>query len=149
MPWRRKMKKLALLVPESEYDRAIAFGPTGPIREVLESIEELEELFLVLRLSASLTVSDDAAGRIAGLRRDRYGFAPYVDYLKIVGLHGSSMGYTRSAMSFRSALAGIRAKEIELVRVVDVDSLTCAYGEYERRLCQCRVTGPTPHVSTR
>ncbi|OTB01024.1 hypothetical protein M426DRAFT_224640 [Hypoxylon sp. CI-4A] len=134
--WRDRVQKLAVLVPQSEFDRAIPFGPTDPIREVLESLVELEELLVVLVPLADVMLPAAAAAAAAplpirGLSRDAFGFVPYVDYLKKAGLADNHIMYARTAMSFREALSGL-PKRIRLERVVDVDCLTCAFS-YSRR----------------
>ncbi|KAI6085596.1 hypothetical protein F4821DRAFT_240108 [Hypoxylon rubiginosum] len=130
--WRERLRKLAVLVPQSEFDRAIPFGPTDPIREVLESTYELEELLVVLVPQPPFVGSRALAAKTAGLPRDEFGFVPYVDYLQEAGLASNHILYTRTAMSFKEAIGGLRRK-IKLRRVVDVDYLTCAFGYYERR----------------
>ncbi|KAI1471763.1 uncharacterized protein F4812DRAFT_415353 [Daldinia caldariorum] len=137
--WRDRVRKLAVLVPQSEFDRAIPFGPTDPIREVLESMTELEELFVVLvpQVDGLVPVAATPSSNVlTGLSRDGFGFVPYVEYLKKVGLTSNHILYTRTAMSFREALADLPNK-IRLKRVVDVDCLTCSFGYYRRSLSLC------------
>ncbi|KAI0837444.1 hypothetical protein F5Y06DRAFT_89598 [Hypoxylon sp. FL0890] len=132
VPWRRRVQKLAVLVPESEFDRAIPFGPTDPIREVLEFLTELKELLIVLVPENDNIHPGATSAAITGLSRDTFGFVPYVDYLKEAGLASNHMLYTRTAMSFREAISGLPRK-VKLERVVDVDYVSCAYGSYNRR----------------
>ncbi|KAI1780886.1 hypothetical protein F4818DRAFT_436081 [Hypoxylon cercidicola] len=129
--WRDRLRKLAVLVPQSEFDRAIPFGPTEPIREVLESTSELEELLVVLVPNVVNPAVSPAAMAMAGLERDAFGFVPYVDYLQEAGLASNHILYARTAMSFTEALAGL-SRKINLRRVVDVDYLTCDFGYYRR-----------------
>ncbi|KAF3071055.1 hypothetical protein GL218_00503 [Daldinia childiae] len=135
VPWRDSVRKLAVLVPQSEFDRAIPFGPTDPIREVLESMTELEELFVVLVPQADVLVPVTAptSKALTSLSRDEFGFVPYVEYLKRAGLASNHILYARTAMSFREALVDL-PKKIKLKRVVDVDCLTCSFGYYRRSL---------------
>ncbi|KAI1644142.1 uncharacterized protein F4817DRAFT_347799 [Daldinia loculata] len=135
VPWRDSVRKLAVLVPQSEFDRAIPFGPTDPIREVLESMTELEELFVVLVPQADVLVpvTTPTSKVLTGLSRDEFGFVPYVEYLKKAGLASNHILYARTAMSFREALVDLPRK-IKLKRVVDVDCLTCSFGYYRRSL---------------
>ncbi|KAI2632478.1 hypothetical protein GGS26DRAFT_77868 [Hypomontagnella submonticulosa] len=130
--WRDRVQKLAVLVPQSELDRAIPFGPTDPIREVLDSLARLEELLVVLVPHTDVVETNATPASMAGLSRDAFGFVHYVDYLKAAGLASNHILYARTAMSFREALAGLPRK-IKLNRVVDVDCLTCEFG-YQRSL---------------
>ncbi|KAI1372239.1 hypothetical protein F4677DRAFT_268597 [Hypoxylon crocopeplum] len=130
--WRDRVRKLAVRVPISDLDRVIPFGPTDPIRETLESLTKLEELFIVLVPHANVVVPKRTA-TMTGLPRDAFGFAPYVDYLKLVHLARNHILYTRTAMSFREAVAAMR-RNIKLDRVVDVDCLNCSFGHYQRSL---------------
>ncbi|KAI1765215.1 hypothetical protein GGR53DRAFT_519753 [Hypoxylon sp. FL1150] len=130
--WRDRLRKLAVLVPQSEFDRAIPFGPTDPIREVLESTYELEELLVVLVPQPNVVGPRALATKTAGLPKDEFGFVPYVDYLQKAGLASNHILYARTAMSFKEAIGGLR-RRIKLRRVVDVDYLTCAFGYYRRR----------------
>lgn len=135
--WRDRVQKLAVLVPQSEFDRAIPFGPTDPIRDVLDSLARLEELLVVLVPQTETDViepnaSPTAPKAMASLSRDSFGFVHYVDYLKAAGLASNHILYARTAMSFREALAGL-SRKIKLNRVVDVDCLTCEFG-YQRSL---------------
>ncbi|KAI1389006.1 uncharacterized protein F4822DRAFT_265596 [Hypoxylon trugodes] len=127
VPWRDRVRKLAVLVPQSEFDRAIPFGPTDPIREVLEFMTELEELYIVLVPDAAYV----AAATIPSLSRDTFGFVPYVEYLSAAGLASNHILYTRTAMSFGEAINGMHRKII-LRRVVDVDYRACGFGYYRR-----------------
>ncbi|KAI1476511.1 hypothetical protein F4774DRAFT_235328 [Daldinia eschscholtzii] len=136
VPWRDRVRKLAVLVPQSEFDRAIPFGPTDPIREVLESMAELEELFVVLvpQVDVLVPVTATPSSKVlTGLSRDGFGFVPYVEYLKKAGLASNHILYARTAMSFREAIVDLPRK-IRLKRVVDVDCLTCSFGYYRRSL---------------
>ncbi|KAI4870545.1 hypothetical protein F4820DRAFT_442831 [Hypoxylon rubiginosum] len=136
VPWRDRLRKLAVLVPQSEFDRAIPFGPTDPIREVLDSTSDLEELLVVLVPQPGVVGGGGAPASpaaMAGLSRDEFGFVPYVDYLQEAGLASNHILYARTAMSFKEALGGLRRK-IKLRRVVDVDYLTSAFGYYRRRI---------------
>ncbi|KAI1411240.1 hypothetical protein F5Y13DRAFT_64489 [Hypoxylon sp. FL1857] len=132
VPWRDRVRKLAVLVPQSEFDRAIPFGPTDPIREVLEFMIELEELLIVLVPQTDVIAAGTTTpASLSGLSRDKFGFVPYVEYLKEAGLASNHILYARTAMSFREALAGL-PRRIKLERVVDVDYVTCAFGYYRR-----------------
>ncbi|KAI1403528.1 hypothetical protein F4819DRAFT_219851 [Hypoxylon fuscum] len=142
VPWRDRVRKLAVLVPQSEFDRAIPFGPTDPIREVLESTAELEELLVVLVPQAGVPAT--ASAPMTGLPRDTFGFVPYVEYLKEAGLASNHILYARTAMSFREALAGL-PRRISLKRVVDVDYQTCAFGNYRRSLNPYNSNGSLSH----
>ncbi|KAI8959538.1 hypothetical protein F5Y11DRAFT_299219 [Daldinia sp. FL1419] len=135
VPWRDRVRNLAVLVPQSEFDRAIPFGPTDPIREVIESMTDLEELFVVLVPQTDIVVSGTAppSKAITGLSRDAFGFVPYVEYLKKAGLADNHILYARTAMSFREALVDM-PKKIKFNRVVDVDCITCSFGYYRRCL---------------
>ncbi|KAI0181602.1 hypothetical protein GGR52DRAFT_525263 [Hypoxylon sp. FL1284] len=131
VPWRDRLRKLAVLVPQSEFERSIPFGPTDPICEVLDATVGLEELLVVLIPNAAAALRPSAG--MAHLPRDAFGFVPYVDYLQQAGLASNHILYARTAMSFREALGSLRRK-IKLRRVVDVDYITCPFGHYRRRL---------------
>ncbi|KAL7624133.1 hypothetical protein AAE478_005690 [Parahypoxylon ruwenzoriense] len=133
VPWREKVRKLAVLVPLSESDRAIPFGPTNPIREILQSVTELEELLVVLVPQAD-AINTSSRCPVPALHRGAFGFVPYVDYLKEAGLASNHILYARTAMSFKEAIAFL-PKRIRLERVVDVDYRTSEFGYYQRRLC--------------
>ncbi|KAI1136818.1 hypothetical protein F5Y05DRAFT_104714 [Hypoxylon sp. FL0543] len=131
VPWRNRIQKLAVVVPQSEFDRAIPFGPTDPIREVLECLKGLQQLLVVLVPQTGVVVPGATPTAVTGLPRDTFGFVPYVNYLKEAGLASNHMLYTRTAMSFREAIAGL-PRTVKLERVVDVDYLASDYGHYRR-----------------
>ncbi|KAI0901090.1 hypothetical protein F4806DRAFT_180618 [Annulohypoxylon nitens] len=131
-PWRSEIRKLALLVPHVGFAGAIPFGPSAPIREVLDYMLGLEELFIVLIPQAGTLHSPSTNQAIAGIRRDMYGFVPYLSYLKEAGLATNHMLYNRTCMLIREAMASAPRKT-KLERVVDVDCLTVPYGYYERK----------------
>ncbi|KAI1089969.1 hypothetical protein F5B19DRAFT_352417 [Rostrohypoxylon terebratum] len=132
IPWRSEIRKLALLVPHIGLAGAIPFGPSAPIREVLDYMLGLEELFIVLIPQAGTHRSPAASEAIAGIRRDIYGFVPYRIYLNKAGIATNHMLYNRTFMLIQEAMAGAPRKT-KLERVVDVDCLTVPYGYYERK----------------
>ncbi|KAI5863569.1 hypothetical protein GGS23DRAFT_596742 [Durotheca rogersii] len=133
VPWRDRVRKLAVLIPQSEFDRAIPFGPTDPIRDILESTTELEELLVVLIPQADIAAAAASAHPASALSRGAFGFVPYVAYLKETGLAKDHVMYARTAMSFKDALAGL-PKKIKLERVVDLDYQPSNFGYYQRRI---------------
>ncbi|KAI0602369.1 hypothetical protein F4775DRAFT_602323 [Biscogniauxia sp. FL1348] len=126
--WRARVRRLALLVPESHFEdgsrRPIPFGPAQFIREVLEGLAALEDLFIVL-------VPPDQVGGTTALKRGPFGFVPYVDYLKQVGLTSNHMPFARAALSFQQALANL-PRDIRMLKVVDIDRTATGFGEYRR-----------------
>ncbi|OTA55214.1 hypothetical protein K449DRAFT_438764 [Hypoxylon sp. EC38] len=131
VPWRTRVQKLAVVVPQSEFDRAIPFGPTDPIREVIDFLVRLKELLVVLVPQSDVIVPGKTSATVTGLSRDAFGFVPYVDYLQQASLGINHILYTRTAMSFREAIAGVPRK-IKLERVVDVDYVNGPFGYYQR-----------------
>ncbi|KAI2632172.1 hypothetical protein GGR54DRAFT_634940 [Hypoxylon sp. NC1633] len=129
--WRDRVQKLAVLVPQSEFDRAIPFGPTEPIRETLEALTGLKELLVVLLPQTDVISSNATIMAIGDLPRDSFGFVPYVNYLQAIGLTRNHILYARTAMSFREALKEL-SRKVTLERVVDVDLITGELG-YCRR----------------
>ncbi|KAI1106468.1 hypothetical protein F4804DRAFT_30392 [Jackrogersella minutella] len=127
-PWRRNVRRLAFLVAQNEFSGAILFGPFAPIREILEVMTGLKELFVVLIPQTETAAS---AG-VAGLPRDAFGFVPYANYLKVAGLAADHMWYNRAASIIRKAMNSM-PKQIKLERVVDVDFLAGSFGRYQRR----------------
>ncbi|KAI1637258.1 hypothetical protein F4809DRAFT_329175 [Biscogniauxia mediterranea] len=159
--WRARVRRLALLVPESHFEdgsrRPIPFGPSQFIREVLEGLAALEDLFIVLvppdqvagaggTATATATTTSSStmttitptstptpASPISGevLKRGPFGFVPYVDYLKKVGLTSNHMPFARAALSFQQALANL-PRDIRMLKVVDIDRTATGFGEYRR-----------------
>ncbi|KAI0098604.1 hypothetical protein F4776DRAFT_650419 [Hypoxylon sp. NC0597] len=131
VPWRARVQRLAVVVPQSEFDRAIPFGPTEPIREVIDFLARLKELQVVLVPQTDAILRGAASTTVTGLPRDAFGFVPYVDYLQQASLGINHILYTRTAMSFREAIDGLPRK-IKLERVVDVDYVNGPFGSYKR-----------------
>ncbi|KAI1210785.1 uncharacterized protein F4807DRAFT_459625 [Annulohypoxylon truncatum] len=149
-PWRNEVRKLALLIPHVGFAGAIPFGPSAPIREVLDYMHGVEELFIVLIPQAGTAQSATAQSAtareaIARLPRDVHGFVPYVNYLKEAGLAKNHMLYNRTAMLIRDAMASAPRK-IKIERVVDVDYITTPFGYYERKPRSPFATTVTRHL---
>ncbi|KAI0884920.1 uncharacterized protein GGS22DRAFT_164657 [Annulohypoxylon maeteangense] len=132
-PWRGDVRSLALLVPHTGFAGAIPFGASAPIREVLECMSGLEELFIVFIPHEGTKHSPTTSENIAKLKRDMHGFVPYVSYLKEAGLATSLMLYNRAAMSINKAMSDA-PKKIKIEKVVDVDYLTTPFGHYKRNV---------------
>ncbi|KAI1454773.1 hypothetical protein F4805DRAFT_438369 [Annulohypoxylon moriforme] len=133
--WRNEVRRLAVLVPHTGFAGAIPFGPSAPVREVLDYMQGLEELFIVLipqAGKADIIHSPNTSEAIARLRRDINGFVPYLDYVKEAGLASNHTLYTRTSMLIRKAMTGA-PREIKIERVVDVDYVTSPFGYYERK----------------
>ncbi|KAI0016608.1 hypothetical protein F4780DRAFT_783036 [Xylariomycetidae sp. FL0641] len=142
VPWRSRVRRLAVLIPESYFEdgsrRPIPFGPSQFIREVLEGLICLEELFIVLVPSAEAAGADADAQRgvreaLQGIPRDAFGFVSYVEYVRKVSVASHHMGYARAALSFQQALPYI-PRNIRMQKVVDVDRAPSEYGVYTRYL---------------
>ncbi|KAI1506377.1 hypothetical protein F5X99DRAFT_422998 [Biscogniauxia marginata] len=149
--WRARVRRLALLVPESHFEdgscRPIPFGPSQFIREVLEGLTALEDLFIVLvppqlhqqqqqKQQQTRTTAGAGAGAgvevgAGGLKRGPFGFVPYVDYLKKVGLASNHMVYARAALSFQQTLTNL-PRPVRMLKVVDIDRSPTGFGEYRR-----------------
>ncbi|KAI0479065.1 hypothetical protein GGR56DRAFT_633285 [Xylariaceae sp. FL0804] len=128
---RTKVRRLAVLIPQSFLEdgsqRPIPFGPAQFLREVLESLENLEDLYVAFQPLPGTIPRNNAA---SALRRDRYGFVSYVEYLKKVGVSGNHMSFSRAALSFQQANA---MHSSALHKVVDIDYIPSDYGRYQRR----------------
>ncbi|KAI5925994.1 hypothetical protein F4810DRAFT_657062 [Camillea tinctor] len=149
--WRARVRRLAVLAPESHFEdgsrRPIPFGPSQFIREVLEGLTALEDLYIVLvppeqgvgtdttpapTPTAAATTTSMTSPAAGVLKRGPFGFVPYVDYLKKVGLTSNHMPFARAALSFQQALANL-PRDIRMLKVVDIDRTATGFGEYRRK----------------
>ncbi|KAH9893870.1 hypothetical protein F4778DRAFT_748797 [Xylariomycetidae sp. FL2044] len=133
-PWNNMIRRLAILVPEGGFlrhseppDYRERFNRYTLIREVLETMTFLDEMFLVLVPQCNAR----ANSKIDNLVRDRFGFVPYIDYIKGVRLDSSIVYFVRVCMLFKDVLAKLAKKDIKMERVVDIDRLSPEDGRYQ------------------
>ncbi|KAH8682345.1 hypothetical protein BX600DRAFT_505949 [Xylariales sp. PMI_506] len=161
--WAHKVHRLAVLVP-SRAETDIPFGPGYIVSHTLRSMVALTEVYVVMipshvhrsrsrrqsshhrgnaaeeSLHEDRVKNEAIADRFMALKRDAFGFVPYVDYLKEIGVttaemtQGRHLTYQRTALSFKQALQyHLDWPHVKLQKVVDVDCLMLGESSYHRR----------------
>jgi hypothetical protein len=132
--WADRIQHLAVLVPARSVT-PIPFGPEYLVSQALQPMAALRAVYMVM-----IPRTPPACGALGALRRDRFGFVGYVEYLQAVGattdemMRGRHLTYQRTTLSFQQALTRHLGRAgVALRKVVDVDCCSFTENEYRRR----------------